>query len=120
MIAVFCTKADGINLDDRFGRCDHFTIVDVDSGKTIKTIGNSAKNSSDSAGLKAAQIILDIDADILIAPLLGPKAHGAILPFPIEIYNQGISKTISEILKNYKLGKLSLMTNPKVEGLHKV
>ncbi len=119
MIAVFCTKLNEAKLDDRFGRCDQFTVVNIDTGEIIKNIENKAKNSSDSAGTRAAQIILDTNADILIAPLLGPKAFNSLSSFPVKIYNQGKKETISEALDAYKAESLALMTNPKGQGLHK-
>jgi len=56
-IAV-CAKGKNIKaeVDDRFGRCENFVIIDTESNE-IEVIENEAKNDAGGAGGKAVRIL---------------------------------------------------------------
>ena len=56
-----------------FGRTPYFLIYDVETKESI-FIDNSAAASTGGAGIKAAQIIVDNKADVLLTPRLGENA----------------------------------------------
>ena len=51
------------NVDQRFGRCQYFIIVETDTMKT-KTISNEGTFSSGGAGIQAAQIVTKEEVDV--------------------------------------------------------
>lgn len=57
-----------------FGRCAWLILFDDATGAT-EVIENPAATASGGAGIQTAQIVLDHDIDVLVAPKLGPKAH---------------------------------------------
>ena len=68
-----------------FGRTPYFLIYDVETKESI-FIDNSAAASTGGAGIKAAQIIVDNKADVLLTPRLGENAAGVLKPAEIKIY----------------------------------
>jgi predicted Fe-Mo cluster-binding NifX family protein len=68
-----------------FGRTPYFLIYDVETKDSI-FIDNSAAASTGGAGIKAAQIIVDNKANVLLAPRLGENAAEVLKPAEIKIY----------------------------------
>lgn len=68
-----------------FGRTPYFLIYDVETKESI-FIDNSAAASTGGAGIKAAQIIVDNKANVLLAPRLGENAAKVLKPAEIKIY----------------------------------
>jgi predicted Fe-Mo cluster-binding NifX family protein len=68
-----------------FGRTPYFLIYDVETKESI-FIDNSAAASTGGAGIKAAQIIVDNKADVLLTPRLGENAAEVLKPAEIKIY----------------------------------
>ena len=67
-----------------FGRTPYFLIYDVETKESI-FIDNSAAASTGGAGIKAAQIIVDNKADVLLTPRLGENAADVLKPAEIKI-----------------------------------
>ena len=114
-----CISSTGKNLDaivdQRFGRCQYFLIVDTDTMK-IKTISNEATLSSGGAGIQAAQIVTKEDIESVITGNIGPNAFSILQAAGIKIYT-GAQGTIKEVIENYKNGKL-LETGSANVGSH--
>ena len=91
-----------------FGRAPYFMFYDTDSNDS-SFILNSAANSQGGAGIKAAQIIADNEADVLITPRCGQNAAEVLDAAKIKIYKASNS-TIEENLNELKNDKLSLLT----------
>ena len=58
------------NVCASFGRAPYFLIYDIDTKESV-FLENSATASTGGAGVKAAQMIADKKANILLAPRLG-------------------------------------------------
>lgn len=68
-----------------FGRTPYFLIYDVETKESI-FIDNSAATSTGGAGIKAAQIMVDNKASVLLTPRLGKNAADVIKSAEIKIY----------------------------------
>jgi len=92
---------DGLNqaVEERFGRCAVFAILDTDSG-AMSYVPNRAREDSSGAGVKAAQQLMDLGVDLLITGKVGPGA--------LEILKEGdvrveswVAGTVGEALKRF-------------------
>jgi predicted Fe-Mo cluster-binding NifX family protein len=118
------SKGEGIKakIDDRFGRCEYFVIVDTDT-MDVKTIENEAKNEGSGAGGRAVRELSKNGVEVVIAPELGPKAVTAIKAFEVKAFKKGSYEIVEDVIKAYKTGKLEEYTYASVEehaGLRRV
>ncbi len=91
-----------------FGRAPYFMFYDTEKQKS-NFVNNSAANSRGGAGIKAAQIIVDNNADVLITPRCGENAADVLKAAYITIYKSN-NNSIEENLKDLKEEKLHLLT----------
>lgn len=113
-IPVNDDNIDG-NVCISFGRAPYFLFYDTEKDKS-KCVVNSAANSQGGAGIKAAQIIADNNADVLITPRCGQNAADVLKASRVKIY-KSIEGTIRENLKELKEEKLNLL-NDIHSGFH--
>ena len=90
-----------------FGRTPYFLIYDVETKESI-FIDNSAAASTGGAGIKAAQIIVDNKADVLLTPRLGENAAEVLKPAEIKIYKT-ITASAEDNIDTFIAGKLTLL-----------
>lgn len=90
-----------------FGRAPYFMFYDTEKDHS-SFITNSAANSQGGAGIKAAQIIVDNNADALITPRCGENAADVLKAAYITIYKSEYN-SIEENLKDFKEQKLKLL-----------
>jgi predicted Fe-Mo cluster-binding NifX family protein len=113
-----CISSTGKNLDavvdQRFGRCQYFLIVDTETMK-VKTISNESTLSSGGAGIQAAQIVTKEDIGSVITGNIGPNAFQILQAAGIKVYT-GAEGTIKEAIENYKKGKLKETGSANVES----
>ena len=95
------------NVCPSFGRTPYFLIYNTDT-KESEFIDNSAAESSGGAGIKAAQIIVDKEADVLLTPRLGSNAADTLKAAEIEIYKTKSGSTKDNI-DAFIAGELSVL-----------
>ena len=98
-----------------FGRTPYFLIYDVETKESI-FIDNSAAASTGGAGIKAAQIIVDNKADVLLTPRLGENAADVLKSAEIEIYKT-TTASAKDNIDAFIAGKLPLL-NEIHSGFH--
>ena len=108
------------NVDERFGRCAYFLIVEIEDKKVkgFKAIENTAQAQMGGAGITAGQIVANEEVDSIITTNLGPRAFSVFGQFKIKIY-QGKGK-IKDVVQEFVDGKLTEMTEsngPQHAGL---
>ncbi|PIN69577.1 dinitrogenase iron-molybdenum cofactor biosynthesis protein [Candidatus Woesearchaeota archaeon CG11_big_fil_rev_8_21_14_0_20_43_8] len=109
MKVVVSAKSNDIKseVDPRFGRCRYFIIAHIENKviTSIEIIENTAKELEHGAGTKAAEIVAETGAKVLITGRLGPNAIEALSHFGIQAYsatcdiNSAIKDFIDEKLK---------------------
>ena len=82
------------NIGVSFGRTPYFLIYDTETKESI-FIENSAAASTGGAGIKAAQTIVDNEANALLTPRCGQNAADVIKSADIKLF-----KTISDSVKD--------------------
>jgi predicted Fe-Mo cluster-binding NifX family protein len=92
------------DVDQRFGRCQYFLIIDTETMKT-KVVQNQSALSSGGAGIQAAQIITKEKVDSVITGNIGPNAFQILQAAGIKVFT-GAEGTIKEVIEKYKKGDL--------------
>ena len=100
--------ADEKNIDTEvcvsFGRAPYFVIYDTET-KEVDYIENTAANAKGGAGIKAAQIVVDTGAEVLLTPRCGENAADVIANADIKIFKT-MKGTIEENIKDFQEGVL--------------
>ena len=107
-IMKIAIPVDDGNICVSFGRTPYFMLYDTENNKS-RFINNSAANSQGGAGIKAAQIIVDNNADVLITPRCGQNAAEVLIAANVKIY-KALNNSIEENLTEFKNDKLSILT----------
>lgn len=90
-----------------FGRAPYFMFIDTESG-LVEFIKNDAAESQGGAGIKAAQIIVDHQANILLTPRCGENAAEVIQAAGIKVYRTN-GNSVKENIAALKEEKLTLL-----------
>jgi len=95
-------------VDDRFGRCPWFLVVDSDSLE-FDTLENRHAEEGMGAGMGAAKDLIDAHVDAVISGQVGPKAYEVLKAADIDIFLVSGSMTAKEALERLKTGELRKM-----------
>jgi len=113
-----CVSSTGKDLnagvDQRFGRCQYFLIVDTET-MNVKTISNESALSSGGAGIQAAQIVTKEGVDTVITGNIGPNAFQILQAAGIKVFT-GAEGTIEDAIERYKKGNLRETGSANVEN----
>ena len=96
-------------VSNNFGRTQYYFIYD-DSNENYEFISNDAANSQGGAGVKAAQLVVDSKAEIVITPQLGENAAAVLNAANIQIYKCE-DGTLMENIKLLKDDRLTLLSS---------
>lgn len=90
-----------------FGRTPYFLIYDADS-KENTFLSNAAAASEGGAGIKAAQMIADNNAEVLLTPRCGQNAADVLNAANIKMYKT-VTDSLQDSLNAFENGQLSLL-----------
>jgi len=114
-----CVTSEGSsldsNVDPRFGRCQHFIIVDTDTLE-FEEIENPNIESMGGAGIQSAQLVAAKKIKAVLTGNVGPNAFQTLQAAGIEIFT-GASGTVKEAIEKYKKGEFKAVSGPSV-GSH--
>ena len=86
-------------MDERFGRCEYFIIVDSETMR-FNAVFNPSINLSGGAGPLAAKKIAEYNAEVLITGNVGVNAKQALEAAGIKVVT-GASGTVKEVVEKY-------------------
>lgn len=117
MIMAISAREKGLDsqVDQRFGRCAFFVLVNVESGELVKSIENTNAASAGGAGPQSVQILSEHGVNAVALGNVGPNAVTALKAAGMEIYT-GIEGTVQETLKKFKEGKLEVVPGATVSS----
>ncbi len=117
MKLAVCAQDEGLKakVDQRFGRCPYFVIVDVDNKERIVSVGNSNAEASGGAGPQAAQLLAGLGVDAVALGNVGPNAVAALKAAKIKVY-RGIAGTVEETVQKFNEGELTLVSEATVSS----
>jgi predicted Fe-Mo cluster-binding NifX family protein len=102
-------------VDPRFGRCQNFLIIDLDSME-FEVAANTGVSSGHGAGIAAAQMIVDKGVEAVLTGNCGPNAFGVLNAAGIKVFT-GATGTVRQAVDDYKADKLQAITQPS-SGAH--
>ena len=92
-----------------FGRTPLFVMFDTEND-TYEFIDNSAAASQGGAGIKAAQLLADNGANVIITIRCGENAAEVLKPAEITLY-KAVDGTAFDNIEKFRLGELSLLND---------
>mgnify|MGYP001189012515 CR=1 FL=1 len=100
MKVVVPVNDDQTSVCPSFARAPYFSVTDAASGVT-EVIENTAASSEGGAGVRAAQIVVDLGAEALIAPRLGENAANVLKATGVKLYGpkfDGVQANVGALL----------------------
>ena len=114
-----CVTSEGGSLDSkvdpRFGRCQHFIIVDPDTLE-FEAVVNPNIESMGGAGIQSAQLVASKKVKAVVTGNVGPNAFQTLQTAGVEIFTNA-SGTVKEAIEKYKKGEFKAVSGPSV-GSH--
>ena len=108
-------KALNSPLDPRFGRASYILIVDTQS-LDFEVLDNSEnKNAFRGAGIQAAAMISDKDAEVLLTGFCGPKAFQTLAAAGVNVVNDQTGRVIDAVQK-FKQGNVVYAEEANKDG----
>jgi predicted DNA-binding protein (UPF0251 family)/predicted Fe-Mo cluster-binding NifX family protein len=117
MILAFASVGTDIDavLDNRFGRCAYFVCYDTETRELASIPNTQNLNAAQGAGIQAATTVADCGADYVFCAHCGPKAFRVLQAADIKVIS-GVGGKISDLIQDFKAGKLKEANSADVEG----
>ena len=113
-----CITSQGEKLDSqvdqRFGRCPYFIIVDTGSSNS-EVIENPNMNSSGGAGIQSGQLIANKGVKSVLTGNIGPNAFQTLQTAGFNVITW-VSGVIKEVIEKYKNGEFTPTQGPSVNS----
>jgi predicted Fe-Mo cluster-binding NifX family protein len=108
LIVCVTAKAEGAEatVEPRFGRAPYFVFADTDAG-TFVPVKNDLVDAAGGVGPRAAQVLVDHSATVLLTGQIGGNAATALKAAGIKVYSFGDAATVAQALEKYTQGGLS-------------
>ncbi|NMD42527.1 MAG: dinitrogenase iron-molybdenum cofactor biosynthesis protein [Firmicutes bacterium] len=119
MKLAVCAQGEGLEaqVDQRFGRCPYFVIVDSESGAVEKSVPNSGMAATGGAGPQSARQLSQEGVEAVAVGHVGPNAATALQAAGISIYG-GVTGTVQETWQLFREGKLTTIDEATVDPHH--
>lgn len=112
-IAISATGTDlEAMVDPRFGRCQHFIIINPET-QQFESIDNSSAAASGGAGISTAQMIAGKGVNLVLTGNCGPNAYQTLSAAGIQVIT-GVSGRVKNVLEDYNSGKFKTTSQPNV------
>jgi predicted Fe-Mo cluster-binding NifX family protein len=98
-------------VDPRFGRGAFLLIVDPET-LDWQAFPNPGVNAPGGAGIQAAQVAINQQAEAAISGDFGPNAFDALKAAGIPMYLFGPCRTVPEAIQHYQSGQLQALSAP--------
>jgi predicted Fe-Mo cluster-binding NifX family protein len=115
MKLAVCAQGEGLaaEVDQRFGRCPFFVIVDPEKGELIDSVRNAGADAAGGAGPQAAQRLAGLGVEAVALGNVGPNAAMALEAAKIKICT-GVEGTVETTMQKFKEGGLSTVSEATV------
>lgn len=117
MKLAICAQGKGLEaeVDQRFGRCAYFVIVDTESGKVIDSVSNGSVEASGGAGPQSAQQLSGLGVGAVALSNIGPNAATALQAAKIEVHS-GVEGTVNATLQKFLKGNMTPVSGATVSS----
>ena len=99
-------------VDPRFGRCQYFIIVDLDTMQ-FEAVENSSAMASGGAGISTGQMIASKGVQVVLTGNCGPNAYQVLSGAGIQVIT-GVSGKVQDAIHAYKSGQFQTSSQPNV------
>ena len=114
-VAVSATgQALEAEVDPRFGRCQHFVIVDPQIME-FEALENSSMMASGGAGIATAQMIANKGVGVVLTGNCGPNAYQTLAAAGIQVIT-GVTGRVRDAIEGYKAGRFQAKSQPSVDA----
>jgi predicted Fe-Mo cluster-binding NifX family protein len=103
------------DLDARFGRAAQFLIIDLSTDEVVVLDNAQNLEAPQGAGIQAAKLVMDADAEVVITGHCGPKAFQTLRAAGIKVV-VGAEGAVKDVVERFKAGRLEPADAPDVEG----
>jgi len=101
-------------LDPRFGRCQCFIIVDLETME-FEVVENSSAMAAGGAGIAAGQMIAGKGVAAVLTGNFGPNAYQVLSAAGIQLIS-GVSGKVRDAVQAYKSGQFKAISEPSVDA----
>jgi predicted Fe-Mo cluster-binding NifX family protein len=110
-------QGDTVNdlVDARFGRAKRLLIVDSETGEAVSNDRSASLDAAQGVGIRAAQEVAQLGAEVLITGNVGPNAFRALTAAGIKVY-LATDCTAAEVLERFRRNELTEQKAASVEG----
>lgn len=102
---MVCITAQGATpeakVEERFGRAPYFLFMDSETG-SFEAVANPFANGAGGVGPKAAQLIIDRKAGVLISGMLGGNAKAVLDAAAIAQFTYRSADTVRDAFEAYR------------------
>lgn len=106
----------GSDIDPRFGRAAGFMVVDPDSMDAEYIDNGVSQVMARGAGIKAAEVVVNAGARVVLTGYVGPKAFQALSAAGVRVGQNLENMTVRQALEKYKSGEIEIADQPNREG----
>jgi len=101
-------------MDERFGRCAYFVIVDTETMEH-EGLENHTASLSSGSGIQAARTMADRGVSAVLTGNVGPKAYTALEAAGLKVIT-GCIGTVRDSVEKFKTDSLASAAGPNVSG----
>ncbi len=87
-------------VDERFGRCPYFVFVESET-MAYEAVPNPGAEAMGGAAPRAAQILAEKNADVVITGAVGPNAERSLAALGVKIATDISGTTVGEAVRNF-------------------
>ncbi len=102
-------------LDPRFGRAAYIIIVDTQTLEFEALDNSTNKNSFKGAGIQAAAMISDNEAEVLLTGFCGPNAFQTLETAGVKVANDQKGK-ITDVIEKFNQGNIVFADDANKDG----
>jgi len=119
MKLAVCAQNEGLEapVDQRFGRCPYFVILDSESGDLLKSVPNGGVSAAGGAGPQGARQLSQEGVEAVALGHVGPNAAAALKAAGIAVYG-GVTGTVRDTWQLFSEGKLPTVGEATVDPHH--
>lgn len=105
-------KTISSRIDDRFGRCPYFLVLDT-TLMTTEMIENPGQKEKNAAGIRACQMLIAEGINAVVVKNIGHNSHVTLTGAGMDVYIV-TSGTVSAAIEKVKRGELTSAERPTV------
>jgi predicted Fe-Mo cluster-binding NifX family protein len=103
------------SMDERFGRCRYFVMVDPDR-TGLEAIENPYWDLGSGAGIQAARLLTERGASVVLTGRCGPNASDTLMAAHVKLVT-GCSGTVRRALEQYSSGSVRPVAQDQPDSL---